>query len=141
MRSQSPLSQFPDKQGAPKAKTHSGLTGSAAGGTLYQSSLVGLGAEGPSSSAYMGHANTPGIVQSSNKINSYSGASTSTGSQAQYRGYSPSKPKWKATNLGMPQTNNLVGASSGLSHNQMISHVQGFSASGGGMALRSKNKQ
>ena len=43
--------------------------------------------------------------------------------------------------MGMPQQNNLVGGGTGLSHhNQMISHVQGFSASGGSMALRSKNK-
>ena len=135
------MNQFPEKTGVSKAKTHSGMSGSAGPGSLYQPNVVGLGGtDGPSS--YMGHGNTQGILQGSGKINSFTGGSTGTGSATQYRGYSPSKPKWKSPTVGMPQTNNLVGGSSHQSHhNQMISHVQGYSAaSSGGMALRSKNK-
>ena len=74
-----------------------------------------------------------GHMQNSGKLNSFSaGGPISSGSagggtnqqQIQYRGYSPSKPKWKAqqSNLvGMPQTNNLMGGSG-------VGLVQGYSA-------------
>ena len=111
---------------------------------MYTSGMVGLGDSGPSGPSYsIGGSNAQGILHSSGKTgNSFNSGSNGPGSsQTQYRGYSPSKPKWKANTIGMPQQNNLVG--SGMSHhNQMISHVQGFSATStsGTMALRSKNK-
>lgn len=61
-----------------------------------------MGADGPSGSSFMGHGGG-NILSSSGKINSYSGVSTGANSSTgQYRGYSPSKPKWKANNMGMP---------------------------------------
>jgi len=71
----------------------------------------------------LGNSGVGGLMSSSGKMNSYSGNPTTANSHTtgQYRGYSPSKPKWKPTTLGMPQTNNLVGG--GLGHSGMISHV------------------
>lgn len=73
---------------------------------MYSSGIVGLGDAGPANSSYsMGNANAQGILQSSGKMGGAfnSGSAGGPGSQqAQYRGYSPSKPKWKANTIGMP---------------------------------------
>lgn len=154
LRSQSPLNQFPDNSGklaqnstvmGSKTSKGNGVTGGSS--QLYSSGMVGLGDSGPSYS--IGGANAHNLMQNNGKMSSqYGGGSGmqsagAASSQTAYRGYSPSKPKWKANTIGMPQQNNLVGGSGSLNHhNQMISHVQGFSATStsGGMALRNKNK-
>lgn len=127
------MNQYPDKQVG--SQVNGSQTKASA---AYQASFGGLGDGGIGSFGMSSHS---AGLHNSGKINSYAGvggataASGTTQQQMQYRGYSPSKPKWKANNLGMPQTNNLMGGSSVTTGG--ISHVQGISA-GGHHNLRNK---
>ena len=114
LRSQSPLNQLPEKQ--PSVKSQKVGISSSHSSMMYQQQQnmgVGGGFGNPS-----GHPN-PGMLSGSGKIGSLGQAQTGTPNTAvQYRGYSPSKPKWKNnvqtfTNLGP----NVMGGQGGLHQN------------------------
>jgi len=65
------------------------------------------------------------MLSNSTKVNQPSAGSTAASTTAtnQYRGYSPSKPKWKAANLGLQQTTPVNQVTGGLNQGGMMTHV------------------
>ena len=105
------MNAFPDNNGGKGSSQNTGVgsknsKGASGNQPLYSSGIVGLGDSVHAGSSYsMGNANAQGILQSSAKMGGAfnSGSAGGPGSQqTQYRGYSPSKPKWKANTIGMP---------------------------------------